>query len=55
MWESSFNTIPLHTEEDKAYIATMKDKGKEDRGIKVVARRFEEEIIEVRGRSLVLM
>eukprot|EP00752_Nemacystus_decipiens_P012228 g10840.t1 len=47
LWENSFNTIPLHTEEDKAYIATMKDKGKEDRGIKVVARRFEEEIIEI--------
>lgn len=37
----------MFTEEDKAYVATMKDKGKEDRGIKAVARRFEEEIIEV--------
>ena len=52
LWESSLNTVPMHTEEDKAYIATMKDKGKEDRGIKAVARRFEEEIIEVCCRSI---
>lgn len=47
LWESALDTVPLHTAEDDAYMATMKDKGKEDRGLKAIARRFEEEIIEV--------
>lgn len=49
VWENPLNVIPLFTEEDKANVAEMKEKGKEDRGIKAVARRFEAAKVEVRG------
>lgn len=47
-WEASFNVIPLFTEEDKIFVAEKKQAGREDSGIKAVARRFEGEIVEVR-------
>ncbi|CAM9377011.1 unnamed protein product [Pylaiella littoralis] len=47
LWESSINTLPMFTEEDKAYVAEMKEKGREHMGIKKVARGIEDEIIKV--------
>ena len=47
-WEASFNVLPLFTEEDKIFVAEKKQAGREDSGIKAVARRFEGEIVEVR-------
>ncbi|CAM9722925.1 unnamed protein product [Scytosiphon promiscuus] len=46
VWESSMNVIPLMTEEDKALVATFREKGKDEMGIKKIARRFEAEIFE---------
>ncbi|CAN0423237.1 unnamed protein product [Ascophyllum nodosum] len=51
-WENPLNVIPMFTEEDKAAVADKREKGKEEMGIKTVARRFEHEIVkvlEVRG------
>lgn len=42
------NVIPLMTEEDKALVAGFREKGKDEMGIKKIARRFEAEIFEVR-------
>ncbi|CAM9186300.1 unnamed protein product [Hapterophycus canaliculatus] len=46
VWENSMDVIPLMTEEDKALLATFKEKGKDEMGIKKIARRFEDEIFE---------
>lgn len=48
IWEASFNVMPLFTEEDKIFVEEKKQAGREDSGIKTVARRFEGEIVEVR-------
>ena len=53
LWESPVNTLPNFTEEDKAHVATMKEKGREASGIKKIARRFEGEIQEVCALSRV--
>lgn len=42
----------MFTEEDKAYVAEMKEKGREHMGIKKVARGIEDEIIKVRESVL---
>ena len=47
IWEASFNVMPLFTEEDKIFVEEKKQKGREESGIKAVARRFEAEIVEV--------
>lgn len=47
-WENPLNVIPKFTEEDKALVAAKKEKGREEAGIKAVARRFEGKIVEVR-------
>ena len=39
--------MPLLTEEDRAFVAAKKEKGKEEMGIKTLARRFEGEIVKV--------
>lgn len=49
MWENPLNVLPLFTEEDKASVAELKEKGREEKGIKTVARRFEAVKVEVRG------
>lgn len=41
--------VPLFTEEDKAFVAEKKEKGREATGIKTIARRFEGEIVKVRN------
>ena len=46
-WENPLNVIPMFTEEDKAAVADKREKGKEEMGIKTVARRFEHEIVKV--------
>lgn len=43
------NVIPLFTEEDKAFVAEKKEKGREESGIKSIARRFEAEKVKVRA------
>lgn len=48
LWENPLNVIPLFTEEDKAFVAEKKEKGREETGIKTVARRFEGEKVKVR-------
>lgn len=47
IWEASFNVMPLFTEEDKIFVEEKKQAGREDSGIKTVARRFEGEIVEI--------
>eukprot|EP00904_Undaria_pinnatifida_P007530 jgi/Undpi1/3907/HiC_scaffold_16.g07275.m1 len=47
IWEASFNVMPLFTEEDKIFVEEKKQKGREESGIKAVARRFEAEIVEI--------
>lgn len=47
MWEHAINVVPLFTEEDLAVVAEWKEKGKEGRGLKQIAGRFENEILEV--------
>lgn len=39
--------MPLFTEEDKIFVAQKKEAGREETGIKTVARRFEADIVEV--------
>jgi len=39
--------LPKFTEEDEAHVAAMREKGREAMGIKKIARRFEDEIMEV--------
>lgn len=46
-WENPINIMPLLTEEDRAFVAAKKEKGKEEMGIKTLARRFEGEIVKV--------
>lgn len=47
MWENPLDVIPLMTEEDKQMVAEKKEKGREAGAIKAVARRFEDEKVEV--------
>ncbi|CAM9846803.1 unnamed protein product [Ectocarpus sp. 12 AP-2014] len=47
VWEHAINVVPLFTEEDRAVVAEWKEKGKEDRGLKKIAGRFENEILEI--------
>lgn len=41
------DVIPLFSDEDKAFVAEKKEKGREESGIKTIARRFEGKKVEV--------